>query len=83
MLIGEARAKIRQAIEEGASGTPVIRESQTLESALEEAMRLAKPGDTLLFSPACASFDMFKDFEHRGRVFKAIVHTLDETRSRA
>ena len=45
----------------------------TLERAVEEAFAKAKKGDIVLLSPACASFDQFKDFEERGRVFKKLV----------
>jgi len=45
----------------------------TLDKALDECLARAKAGDILLFSPACASFDQFTDFEHRGRYFKEIV----------
>ena len=49
--------------------------------SMEEAVRLAKeaaePGDIVLLSPACASFDMFDNYEHRGRVFKQIVEGLE------
>ncbi|MBQ9021312.1 MAG: UDP-N-acetylmuramoyl-L-alanine--D-glutamate ligase [Eggerthellaceae bacterium] len=44
-----------------------------LEAALDAARALAKPGDTILLSPACASFDEFDNFEHRGQVFKQLV----------
>jgi UDP-N-acetylmuramoylalanine--D-glutamate ligase len=40
---------------------------------MQLAWRLANPGDTILLSPACSSFDMFENFEERGRVFKEIV----------
>jgi len=48
----------------------------TLEDAVLRAKEIAKPGDVVLFSPACKSFDMFKNFEHRGKVFKEIVNRL-------
>jgi UDP-N-acetylmuramoylalanine--D-glutamate ligase len=46
--------------------------------AVLEASRLAEPGDAVVLSPACASFDEFDDFEHRGRVFSALVEELQE-----
>jgi UDP-N-acetylmuramoylalanine--D-glutamate ligase len=48
----------------------------TLEEAVEAARKAAVGGDSVLFSPMCASFDMFKDYEHRGRCFKEIVNGL-------
>lgn len=53
-----------------------IYESTTLESALTTLKQQAKMGDIILFSPACASFDQFKGFEHRGDVFEALVNSL-------
>ena len=47
-----------------------------LEKAVDLARSLARPGDTVLLSPMTASFDMFKDYEHRGCVFKKIVKNL-------
>ncbi|MBI3325037.1 MAG: UDP-N-acetylmuramoyl-L-alanine--D-glutamate ligase [Candidatus Omnitrophica bacterium] len=58
--------------------SPVVREADTLEAALAQAMSLAQVGDTVLFSPACASFDMFRNFEERGRIFKSLVNRLVE-----
>jgi len=54
---------------------PTVR-SQTLERAVEDAAHSAAPGDTVLLSPACASFDQFRDFEHRGEVFREAVARL-------
>ncbi len=51
--------------------------SPSLPEAVEAARALAVPGDAIVLSPMCASFDMFNDYEHRGRVFKEIVHGLD------
>lgn len=45
-------------------------------AAIEKAKSLARPQDTVLLSPACASFDMFNNFQHRGDVFKSLVHAL-------
>lgn len=53
-----------------------IYESQTLEVALNTLKSVAQKGDIILFSPACASFDQFKGFEHRGDVFEALVQKL-------
>ena len=56
-------------------GLPVY-ESQTLEVALNTLKSVAQKDDIILFSPACASFDQFKGFEHRGDVFEALVQKL-------
>jgi UDP-N-acetylmuramoylalanine--D-glutamate ligase len=48
----------------------------SLEEAVKAARGIAKPGECVLLSPMCASFDMFKDYEHRGRCFKEIVNNL-------
>ena len=50
----------------------------TLEKAVEDAASHAEPGDAVLLSPACASFDQFKNFEHRGEVFESLVRALPE-----
>jgi UDP-N-acetylmuramoylalanine--D-glutamate ligase len=47
-----------------------------LEAAVSSAAREAKAGETVLLAPACASFDQFENFEHRGRVFKDLVRGL-------
>lgn len=67
--IGEA-AKI---IQEDLKDFVVVRICNTLEDALHEAMKLGVSGDTILLSPGCSSYDMFKDYEHRGREFKRLV----------
>jgi UDP-N-acetylmuramoylalanine--D-glutamate ligase len=51
-------------------------ECGTLENAVATAFRDAVPGDTVLLAPACASFDQFQNYEHRGRVFKELVARL-------
>jgi UDP-N-acetylmuramoylalanine--D-glutamate ligase len=48
----------------------------SLEDAVRQGASLGEPGDTVLLSPACASFDMFENYEHRGRVFKKSVQEL-------
>jgi UDP-N-acetylmuramoylalanine--D-glutamate ligase len=51
--------------------------AKDMESAVRSAARAARPGDCVLLSPACASFDMFDNYEHRGRVFAAAVEDLE------
>ena len=53
-------------------------EAQSLSEAVELAAGEAAPGDVVLMSPACASFDMFRDYQDRGRQFKAAVQSLPE-----
>lgn len=60
---------------------PVIR-AGTLERAVSEAASRAKPGEVVLLSPACASYDQFRDFEHRGDVFRAAVEALRQGNNR-
>jgi len=72
ILIGEAREKIKKAF----SGYVEIEDAEGLKQAVEKAFAKAKSGDCVLFSPMCKSFDMFTDFEHRGRVFKEAVQQL-------
>lgn len=72
ILIGQARDKIKAAL----GNDLAIEEAATLEQAVNAAFSQASPGDTVLLSPMCASFDMFKDYEERGRVFKQIVNGL-------
>nr|QGT50892.1 UDP-N-acetylmuramoylalanine--D-glutamate ligase [uncultured Elusimicrobia bacterium] len=68
LTIGEAMDKIERELK----GYPVTR-CGTLEKAVETAMCGAVRGETVLLSPACSSFDQFKDYEERGRVFKRLV----------
>ena len=75
LLIGAAAGKIAGQL--GNDAAPVL-QCGTLAQAIEEAHRSAKPGDTVLLAPACASFDQFASFEHRGRVFKELVNALAE-----
>ena len=53
-----------------------IRFAGDMEDAVRQAQAAARPGDAVLLSPACASFDMFRDFQHRGEVFTSIVRSL-------
>jgi len=67
--IGEARPLIREALE----GAVDVREAVTLDEAVGTAFELAKPAGVVLLAPACASFDMFRDYAERGRRFKEAV----------
>src|SRR5688572_530364 len=72
ILIGEAAPLLRQAWH----GVTTMSEAATLRDAVSLAAQDASPGDVVLLSPACASFDMFTDYQDRGRQFKALVHAL-------
>jgi len=72
-LIGEAAEPLAAAL--GSAGVP-FRQCGTLERAVEEAARAAEPGAVVLLSPACASYDQFRDFEHRGEEFRRLVENL-------
>ncbi len=74
VLIGEARDLIAGAL--GLSCEVAL--AETMEDAVAKARALARPGDAVLLSPACSSFDMFRDYKHRGDVFAAAVHALEE-----
>jgi UDP-N-acetylmuramoylalanine--D-glutamate ligase len=53
-----------------------VTEARSLEAALDHARAVAPPGSVVLLSPACASFDMFRSYEHRGDVFRTLVQAL-------
>jgi len=72
LLIGAAAAKIAAQLQ---GATPLV-DSKTLDAAVAYAFANSRPGDTILLAPACASFDQFKSFEHRGEMFKQIVSRL-------
>ncbi len=73
-LIGAAAEKIRGHV----SGAVPSESVETIENAVRRAFQAAEPGDTVLLAPACASFDQFHNYEHRGRVFKQRVRQLEE-----
>ncbi len=74
VLIGQTACQIRDALRE--AGFEAVTMAGSLEEAVLLASGIARPGENVLFSPACASFDMFDDYEHRGRVFKRLVQSL-------
>jgi len=73
LLVGAAAEKIEKQI----AGSVAIERAGDLERAVEIASTAARPGDIVLLAPACASFDQFQNYEHRGRVFKELVRQLD------
>ena len=72
--IGAAAPKIESQIKEAAD----IFHAETLEKAIRRAAQDAKPNDIVLLAPACASFDQFDSYEHRGKVFKDVVKSLED-----
>jgi UDP-N-acetylmuramoylalanine--D-glutamate ligase len=74
ILIGEAAGKIARAF---GDRVPVER-APSLEAAVVRAAALARPGDVVLLSPACASFDQFKSYEDRGERFRDAVRALPD-----
>ena len=72
ILFGEARDRIEPQI---GRGVPSVKES-TLENATRRAYRDARPGDVVLLSPGCASFDEFANYKERGNFFKDVVRSF-------
>jgi UDP-N-acetylmuramoylalanine--D-glutamate ligase len=70
--IGTAAAKIESQIK----GAAEIVHTETLENAVKRAAESAQPGDIVLLAPACASFDQFRSYEHRGKLFKEVVKAM-------
>jgi len=73
LLIGAAAPKLARQL----SGALPLVESGTLEAAIRYGYQNGRAGDTVLLAPACASFDQFRSFEHRGETFKEIVNQLE------
>jgi UDP-N-acetylmuramoylalanine--D-glutamate ligase len=72
VLIGEAAEQIETAFR----GVVPVQRAGTMEDAVASAAQLAQPGDAVVLSPACSSFDMFRDYAHRAQVFRAAVERL-------
>lgn len=72
VLIGEASGKIASSL----SGLTEIRMASTMDDAVQQALQVARQGDAVLLAPACASFDMFTSYAHRGEVFRKCVKEL-------
>ncbi|MDY7228669.1 UDP-N-acetylmuramoyl-L-alanine--D-glutamate ligase [Hyalangium rubrum] len=84
-MVEESRGKVKTVLTIGQDaptlatayeGEVTVEACGTLEAAVRRAHELAKPGDTVLLSPACASYDQFKNFEDRGDTFKRLVQAL-------
>ena len=73
VCLGTDNSKIKEAFD---GVVPDIIETQDMQDAVRSAYYLAKNGETVLLSPACASFDLFENYEDRGRQFKTAVRSL-------
>lgn len=74
VLTGEAKKRFKQCLKK--TGFKKVHEAADFKEAVKRSYLLAGPGDAVLLSPACASFDMFSNFEERGKVFKKIVANI-------
>ena len=74
ILLGEAKTRFIEAAKQ--HGVHNIHDISSFQEAITLAHRLARSPQVVLLSPACASYDMFNNYEERGRVFKEMVHCL-------
>src|SRR5437899_11895358 len=79
VLIGEAAPLIRAAAAAHGAGYPVV-DATDMHDAVRRATEMCGPGDAVVLSPACASYDMFQNFGHRGRVFREAVSAVGAKR---
>ena len=77
VAIGEAAPLIAEAV----GDVVPVRRASTMDDAVKAAADLAQPGDAVLLSPACSSFDMFRDYKHRGDEFVRAVRAMEEASS--
>ena len=77
ILIGESADKILKDI----GSYTKVNQAPTMDEAVHLAYSMAEPGDAVLLSPACASFDMFRDYAERGTIFKEVVKEIAEAES--
>jgi UDP-N-acetylmuramoylalanine--D-glutamate ligase len=73
VLIGEAADRIAASLASSSPRALPVERAASMEEAVAAAVRLARPGDAVVLSPACSSFDMFRDYAHRADVFRAAV----------
>ncbi len=78
VLLGKTAVKIKEAAEKAGFTDTIILEG--MEDCVKEATRIARQGDTVLLSPACASWDMYRSFEERGQHFKNCIVSLEGKR---
>lgn len=77
ILVGDAAARFKKCVlDKNFPADRILEAGYSMERAVELAKNISKPPQTILLSPACASFDMYSDFEERGRDFKRIVNSL-------
>ena len=76
VLLGETKEKIATAVRQ--AGFTGYTMAADLQEAVAQAWRAAVPGDLILLSPACASWDMYSDYEARGNHFKSLVRALEQ-----
>jgi UDP-N-acetylmuramoylalanine--D-glutamate ligase len=74
IAIGESAKNVQRAFQ----GTTELRTAGSMKEAVEMAHGIARAGEVVLLSPACASFDWFENYEHRGQVFKELVMGLPD-----